>query len=818
MKNLTSFSVLFQNKIFRIPDYQRGYAWQEEQLRDFWEDILNLPQDHSHYTGMISLKELSLKEIENWDEDDKWIIESKKYRAFHVVDGQQRLTTFVILLKSIINLAKKNGFEYLLEDGIDSLIAKYLFEENKNHVLKAYKFGYEKDNPSFEYLKYQILENNPQKSLDKTFYTQNLSKAQAFFDQRLKELFALGFGKVEDVFQKLTNGLQFNIYEIESDFDVNVAFETMNNRGKKLSNLEILKNRLIYLTTIYDDSILAENEKSKIRKEINDAWKEIYKQLGRKEKDPLNDDEFLKNHWIMYFKYSRRKGDDYIKFLLKDHFTVRAVQGKEREIQLYEDSLEEGEIGSQSEIFKDDSVLHYREIENYAANLSELSQYWFYSYHPEYAFEAGFSENEVMWLNRLNRVGIANFRPLVVASLRNHDVSSEERIQLFTTIEKCIFVWFRMGAFNNSLNSVDAYNYSRTLLEKNNIQEILSFFEQKFKESYQGAKRAFITRITNNFGKDGFFDWQDLRYFLYEYEEHLHFKSKHTEVAPAEWRPAAKGFYSIEHIYPQTATDWYWENEFRDYNEDEKEICVKTIGNMLLLSKDINSALQNYSFPRKCRPINGERTGYANGSFSEREVCDSFSSWNPQTIYDRGKKLLHFFKTRWDIDFTSNEKDTLLGMDFMKNERHITEERFNPTLLQERIINAFDASHFIVNVKKTYIQIMRPHWVFKNNISGSIHFEIFTQNRVGFDDLLGKERPVQIAFHTEDGCPEELRKQFKALRKEVGESQLAKNFSTPDKYLESVINVIDGIRKCFETFEPKVTKELEAFAKQNMPK
>lgn len=41
----------------------------------------------------------------------------------------------------------------------------------------------------------------------------------------------------------------FNLHEIEDDFDVFVAFETMNNRGKKLSNLELLKNRLIYLTT-----------------------------------------------------------------------------------------------------------------------------------------------------------------------------------------------------------------------------------------------------------------------------------------------------------------------------------------------------------------------------------------------------------------------------------------------------------------------------------------------------------------------------------------------------------------------------------------
>ncbi len=51
---------LFKEKIFRIPDYQRGYAWRQEQLKDFWEDLINLPGNQSkrsHYTGVLTLKE-----------------------------------------------------------------------------------------------------------------------------------------------------------------------------------------------------------------------------------------------------------------------------------------------------------------------------------------------------------------------------------------------------------------------------------------------------------------------------------------------------------------------------------------------------------------------------------------------------------------------------------------------------------------------------------------------------------------------------------------------------------------------------------------
>ncbi len=49
---------------------------------------------------------------------------------------------------------------------------------------------------------------------------------------------------IEKLYKRLTLKLMFNLHEIEDDYDVFVAFETMNNRGKKLSNLELLKTDL----------------------------------------------------------------------------------------------------------------------------------------------------------------------------------------------------------------------------------------------------------------------------------------------------------------------------------------------------------------------------------------------------------------------------------------------------------------------------------------------------------------------------------------------------------------------------------------------
>lgn len=107
MSDLISFKELFTNKIIRVPDYQRGYAWKEDhQLEDFWNDIENLPDGKNHYTGMISLKKMTDGETNEL----RWLLKSDKgYVPYHVVDGQQRLTTFIILLKCIMDKVKKDS-------------------------------------------------------------------------------------------------------------------------------------------------------------------------------------------------------------------------------------------------------------------------------------------------------------------------------------------------------------------------------------------------------------------------------------------------------------------------------------------------------------------------------------------------------------------------------------------------------------------------------------------------------------------------------------------------------------------------------------
>src|SRR5690554_7582093 len=98
-----------------------------------------------------------------------------------------------------------------------------------------------------------------------TLYTRNLYFAKRYFMERLA---GMSVNEIAVIYKKLTQKLKFNLYEIDEEIDVFVTFETMNNRGKPLTSLELLKNRLIYLSTLFKNN----DGREQLRVNINDAW------------------------------------------------------------------------------------------------------------------------------------------------------------------------------------------------------------------------------------------------------------------------------------------------------------------------------------------------------------------------------------------------------------------------------------------------------------------------------------------------------------------------------------------------------------------
>lgn len=685
MRGLESLNEVFHKRIFRIPDYQRGYAWGQKQFVEFWEDLVSLDKDRSHYTGVLSIKRVPVDKNNNWNEES-WLIEKREHTLFYVVDGQQRLTTVSIFLQCLIEVIQKLTKElvphekdimlgsYRLTDIIEQYIC---VKEPKHEINKTYKFGYETDNPSFEFLRHRIFNEPNEGTINETFYTLNLENAKEFFKQNINQ-YAEDFGidGVEDLFYKLTTKFLFNVYEIKDDFDVFVAFETMNNRGKQLSDLELLKNRLIYLTTLYKNSQVDESTKESIREKINNAWKEVYFQLGRNKKNPLNDDEFLRAHWIMYFKYSRVKGNDYIRYLLDDYFNpknvLETINISTSSLEQVEELTDEEESDDESPTIEEEPQVEIvskrtiKDIDNYVSSLKVASKTWYSTYFPQNS--DALSEDEKIWMDKINRVKISYFRPLIMAALIKTDKGEPARLKLLKAIERFLFLVFRINRMQSNYRSSYYYRAARSVyFGEMNIDEVLAKLDKDLKKAcyiddHFDAK-GFETFIDRKFkdGGDGFYGWNDLRYFLFEYEESLRESRGQPKLSWSNFTKSDKDKISIEHILPQTPTDPYWIELFEHFDDESLNSATGSLGNLLPLSSAINSSLQNDSFDNKKEAKydsnqNLIRNGYNNGSNSELEVVNQYPTWDVYSIIRRGLKLLSFLENRWGVKFESKEQ------------------------------------------------------------------------------------------------------------------------------------------------------------------
>lgn len=704
MNELLSLQDLFNKKIFRIPDYQRGYSWSSQQLNEFWEDIINLPLDRDHYTGMISLKKLNRNETDKWTEEN-WLFDTWGFNAYHVVDGQQRMTTFVILINEIVkfyrnleeNKNKTNDTIYISSIPLTKIIEDYLVivKPDSEGQLKTYKFGYEVDNPSHEFFKHKILEEPNGGDIKETFYTLNLEKAKKHFADSLKELYEKGqISDIEKLYIKLTQRLKFNIYNINNDFNVFIAFETMNNRGKRLSNLELLKNRLIYLSTLFDND---EDVKSTIRTKINDTWKEVYGFLGKNKDKSLNDDEFLQAHWIIYFGYSRKAQNDYAQFLLKKHFTQKRVLEKislEEDYEEIEETIDDESIVEVETSTEDvDSMpitsrtkMKIGDIGKYIDSMKSVIPFWYFLNFPNLS---SFDSEIKMWIDRINRLGFVYFKPLTAVVLSKYesnktDYNRGKVIEYLKATERYIFLHFRFSNYSSTYKNSYYYNKANELyFDKVKIEDLINEINKiDYLDSNSVINKDSASAIINNFMRlfrnyKGYYSWATVRYFLYEYECNLMGNQANVKIYPEDiFKKDEKDKVSIEHIYPQTANNQYWISYYGNYSQEEKNFLTGTLGNLLPLSMSINSQLQNDSFIDK---KNRHPRGYSNGSHSEMEVSKN-DNWTPEEILSRGLKMLDFMAERWDFKFRNEyDKVRFLGLDFMvsKPEEAIEEEVAN---------------------------------------------------------------------------------------------------------------------------------------------
>ena len=659
MEHLMSISKIFSEKIFRIPDYQRGYAWTIKEIEDFWGDLCRLEDKKNHYVGVLTLEPAKQEEYRKWV-DDLWIIEAKRYIPYYIVDGQQRLTTSIILIYVILEIMQEKEIAKLNYTSRDEISRKYVYEYKDENRNRTYMYGYEIENPSYEYLINQIYDEKIKSfsSENETIYTNNLGAAKKFFHDKLVNM---SVGELESVYTKITQHFLFNMYIISEDIDVFVTFETMNNRGKPLSNLELLKNRLIYVSTLFK---VEEHEKTRLRRDINQCWKKIYHVLGKGRERRLLDDEFLVTHFMLYFAKTIEElekenyrgyyefGEWQSNYLLNQYFVVQKIL---------------------------DNSLTLADCFDYIESLCGCIEFWGNIKNPDlsnYDFEIKeyidrinfFSNNRRRYYRRDHFLDISYLNVFMLAALKACGKDDKVLLKFLKILEKYLFAldFYDREALEDV--GIKFINWSEIVIKLNKGDLVINGLIDKLEKVYTAmtTNGEVAKRTVEHYSKNGFYRTGWLRYFLYEYEVSLMKKSRSNIEKLNRWDYYKKGYNSIEHIYPENSHYQYWIDMYKCFDSRKKTILKNSLGNFVAISAEKNSKLGNKPFPEK--KVNKENTvGYKYGSYAEIELTE-YDDWDAEAILNRGMKLTTFLFERWGIKIgkgTKEDKQRFLGLYFL---------------------------------------------------------------------------------------------------------------------------------------------------------
>ena len=220
-----------KNTDFLIPDYQRPYAWGQDECQTLWEDIFLFAFPGNDYTKFDSTEEYFLGPIVTFKNDKS---------KMEIIDGQQRLTTLMLLLRAFYarfgNMKDSNSIA--TSKNIEKCIWKTDEFDTPNKEALKIDSEVASDDDKKEFL--EILKTGIATKEMHSKYANNYRYFQDKIDEFLKE-YPSYFSYLPT--RILKNCILLPI-EAESQSTALRIFSTLNDRGKPLSDADIFKSQL----------------------------------------------------------------------------------------------------------------------------------------------------------------------------------------------------------------------------------------------------------------------------------------------------------------------------------------------------------------------------------------------------------------------------------------------------------------------------------------------------------------------------------------------------------------------------------------------
>lgn len=255
----TSISqMLSGNKIF-VPAYQRAYAWDIEQVSQFVVDLQDYISSHSnskYYFG-------------------HFLFEDKGKRNYAIIDGQQRLTTITIFISAIYSRIK--SLRQLSEEELFTYGAMIKVGQTYRFSTVDYDCQLFKD-----YVVNQI------KTDTNGLATESQKRIVTAYDYFCRIMSNMNEATLSELMSAVVNA-SCTTHTVNDEAEAIQMFIFQNNRGKKPSDLEIIKAQFLYNIHLY---ALDDEEKHELVTEIKNRFEEVYKYVSIIE-DKVKEDDVL---------------------------------------------------------------------------------------------------------------------------------------------------------------------------------------------------------------------------------------------------------------------------------------------------------------------------------------------------------------------------------------------------------------------------------------------------------------------------------------------------------------------------------------------
>lgn len=574
---------LFRKYFFQIPLYQRSYSWGEDQLKDLFDDIKNQKANKDYFFGTLLLQEKSA---------------IGEAALVDIVDGQQRVTSLSILISVILGKLKESGTP------TKEQYERYIYSEGR-HRLRLMN----EDDEIFR--NYVLGDEACSDSLLDTPSKKKLMAAKKYLTNRINNL------TVEAKLEFLTKieHTKVLVYNILDDTEAALIFETTNDRGLDITNLEKVKSFLMY------KAYLCTNDPTNVMSDIQNRFAKIYREVDTLQKHGFyEEDSPLYFHYVAYEHWEKKEDYQYTAYLdtFKEHLTKLVNKpGNEQNALKYIQRFS-------------------KELQESYSNLREM-------YSPDrYPMIA-----DIDILDRTYK-----FFPLLIKTYR---FDTNPKKELFGKVARALEIFdFRVfGIMRRPINTAEA-NFNLI------AREFLGDFDQLISDIKDLIKKYSPDKDLKTALMAGDFYYRiqngDQKYLFWKYENHL--RSEMQPVMPAlgltEFKnDDSKKSLTIEHIVPQSFEDGLKvianKKILPDIDEDFEEKFLHCLGNLTIDPKSANSSKGKKDFATK------DEDYFRQSTFkTQHELGDFLNSdsgyWDAESIERRRDKIVKFVQQHWSLN------------------------------------------------------------------------------------------------------------------------------------------------------------------------